>query len=627
MKKNLLYNKKIKGSTLFACFLLVVSFLPFQPLKNTTVGQAEENPTSDLVSELSDGNFSFSEGASFTVGEKEPYFNKLRFTLNLENPALENFFDNEKDEAVFSFTLYRKDLRDTDYFDTPLYKVAYMVDRKKAAVETLRMEYKLGYNEESFLQGKSPISVSYSPTASGVSLENEELYNAETYEETQESVSELFGENCKLTGISSRVLNTNKPIIFKEINSNMEFPHLEIEVMLNSPYTNYCVGFDYEYSNFLRTEKYWSWKEFKTLEKDVHEVTEGNIKSSARSIAQTLRNAQESEAFDYIFNDMPNERAEAETIISTSISKEVQIDYLTQIKGTPFAQRVSKTIKVPVYEGIGSTEVKTDDIKSVLGEIACMNSHVERFEHLGDYKFKAIYHKSIWLYAKTADGNRADYFLDINNSYHEQYQRLVDDGIVQEGLYSYVLNEIKKKYPEMVGIPAEDLYGFFGFVSVPDTYTFDSLWNELFDKPTEFKGIVYNFKYGGTLSHAAYTKLLQEYGYGWLETVWNNVWTTLDGKNANHFVFFADPNENEAGISDSGSLNPDDEDGAGKNELDDKNEELKDNLEKNKIIIGIVVFVLVAGSIAIGVSLIYPDLKSLSNKKRKPSKKKKGGKK
>lgn len=242
--------------------------------------------------------------------------------------------------------------------------------------------------------------------------------------------------------------------------------------------------------------------------------------------------------------------------------QQVTITYLENIPNTPFATAKSGTFKVrAVSEKIGIEDVFENSNFSEENRI-CGNSYISHFEKTDtDGSYVARYHNSIYLSGKTASGKNCDYFLSINNSYYDYFHGspekniylvdkeestdvhgLVTDGAMTEGLYSFLFNSMKQKYaPALDNFTEKTLYGYFGFVAIPQAYELDNLWKDMFNKQTTFSGSLEYFKKDENLTISQYTALMDKYNYGWLSIAWSGTAALITGEApANFYFFYAD---------------------------------------------------------------------------------------
>lgn len=294
----------------------------------------------------------------------------------------------------------------------------------------------------------------------------------------------------------------------------------------------------------------------------------------------------------------------------------ITVIYFERIEGTPFATRVQRQVRVPVKE---NHKIEIKDVANKLGNqvYGVLNSYCERFEYVpgGDY-YMAQYENSVYLNAKTTDGNFNHYFLNINNTFYDYYAQFVKtserielwrtyydyeinsirknassiirpidpgidpslrggsfgmdgyDGIWKNDnnsnikiltidLFSWYWNKIHLKYPQLNGIKSTELYGYWGFVPIPHSNSInDLLERNIFGFDTTFNGVLEDFKYEEVLSKEAYQSLLEDYGYVWIERAWAEVANAFGaGREADFYMFYASGETNIAFIAENGATN------------------------------------------------------------------------
>lgn len=273
-------------------------------------------------------------------------------------------------------------------------------------------------------------------------------------------------------------------------------------------------------------------------------------------------------------------------IVNDSSKRDVIVEYLVRIEDTPFAIKKQSKINVPVLDG----KVKSSDVAIALGlkNMGVMQSYCGDFIYNTEKGiYETTYQKSIWLSAKSVDGNSANYFLDCNLSYYDYYHQFVEDEIFSNDLYEYIFNKMQLDYPQISSYKPNEIYGYFGFVSIPNTYSINALWEEMFGSNKTFSGVLYKYCYTENLKLSSYNKLLEEYQYNWLEIAWNDCGGLFSGGSwsADNYLFYADVETNEAFIAENGADDIYDDDGLVKNDVEDFFESA--NFEKIILILGI----------------------------------------
>ena len=283
-----------------------------------------------------------------------------------------------------------------------------------------------------------------------------------------------------------------------------------------------------------------------------------NITTQAVSVYDILRtmyvrNAENRDTFPELNESI---KSQAKEIINAPNEQEITISYLEQIGETPFATRKTKTITAPIINNI----LTLDNVAKVINvaSIEFMQSYCDGFTY--DYvtdSYVAHYRESVCLRSKDADGHEVDYFLSPNRSYW---------------------NSMIREYPEIWNIPDTQLYGYFGYTVIPNKYTLNGLWDDLFDSRS-FSGSVSYFAYTDTLTQEQYDKLLgEQYNYSWLSRVWNgfmSLFDSYDGVPVSNYLFYVnDDGSDKLWIGENGADDFYDDNGAIVNDGEDLIEDL-----------------------------------------------------
>ena len=309
---------------------------------------------------------------------------------------------------------------------------------------------------------------------------------------------------------------------------------LDVVIKTSSPYTKY----------FLRSTSTLVMEGRNNVKSDI-------LDSNIVSVYDVLKNKYDFESLD----DLGDKKSEAEGILTNYAVKRVKISYLKRIGETPFATPVTAILDIPVIDN----EIRVADVKAELGvdTLAVMQSACDSFKYDEDEEiYKAYYYKSVWLSAKTADGETQDVYLDCNLSFRDFYYPFVRDGIFPPGIdgYEYFFNRLKQKCPEVMDYRDYELYGYFGYVVMPKTYSFSQFLFEICDaSQANYQGTVDSIRNTGTLSKDSYKKLLEDYHYGWLQTAWNSFVGAFDVYQAYHYSFYVDSGVLEAFIAHNGA--------------------------------------------------------------------------
>lgn len=295
----------------------------------------------------------------------------------------------------------------------------------------------------------------------------------------------------------------------------------------------------------------------------------------------------------------------------------IKFEYLQRIDGTPFAHKVQTMIKVPVY---ANNTIKLADVKKTLQceRFGVMQSYCRTFEYDRQRNvYKAVYYKSVYLNAKTVDGNSFNYYLDCNLSYDDYFGCFVDDGIVDSGLYDFYLNRIYDTYPALDDYDADDIYGYWGMIVIPKGNDLNQAWADLFGTATTYSGVLEKFLYTRAISNEEYNKLLNDYQYGFLEILWKNLVGWVGSYEADYYMIYCDSQTFEAYIAENGADDINDNRGAVGNGLKDMVERFKDFFSGNKtvpIILGVLGSVLLLSAVTF---LIYKLVVLIKKKNKK----------
>ena len=337
-------------------------------------------------------------------------------------------------------------------------------------------------------------------------------------------------------------------------------------IQTKSPYSSSYDGYDYI------NDKYSVVFDYVQYTKDYEVVDYGNLASSYVSVFDVLTSRKD---LDVLNKEINKNNIDEINGFYESISKEVIVEYLERVGETPFAVWKKKIIEVPIYDN----ELLSMDVAKALNvkSMGVMQSYASNFEYnqaTGTYRPK--YAKSIWLSAKSVDGNSCNYFLDCNNSFKDYYYQFVERRIFSIDLYEYMLNSIYMKYPELQQYSDNEIYGYFGLVSIPNTYSINELWTQMFGNETTFDGVLEKFVFTEQLSYESYNALLNDFNYNWLEIAWNTVSGFVSGMSysADTYIFYADCETNQAFIGENGASDIEDNDSAIKNDIDNVVNEL-----------------------------------------------------
>ena len=545
--------------------------------ENTKYEYDEGYSSSDVAKKLSDietsdGTFFFERGASIYLKDT----NILSFNVSTKNSdainyekGLANTTSDTWYEYEYVISLIRKNENNAYGSEATAYLVNFSTRTKKYTVSNL-------------IKAKSPYT-------SDLTINN--LFNTSDGQFEPLSFSEVYDSTGKFERYKSRIY-----------------------AKVGSVYDKYTAVFSYKKIRYKAEAKFklkWPWQSgianFWTYTTEITSTVEDKslIKSDERSYDFVLGKAIEAGEVKLEAEDGDTQK---ETEIKESLNnivngeeKTVNIEYLKNIGDTPFAEKVKAqiTLKIPA----NTTTLSPDAVASALNvaNVNCLLSQCKEFA-LNGSSYVATYSKSVWLSAKTVDGNSLNYFLDPNLSYEDYFGALARDGIISEDLYDYIFyTKIINEYTQLSGLSPADVYGYFGYIVIPETFTYNQAFAEMFGAQTKFDGIVRNFEYSHSLSLSAYNKLLKDYDYSRLERVWNGVWGALTQCNATHYIIFADATTTESFINENSGSTITDTDSLIGNKVekvieDIKNYEFELNAKTGSLIVIIVLIVVAVAS-------------------------------
>ena len=327
-------------------------------------------------------------------------------------------------------------------------------------------------------------------------------------------------------------------------NQNIEGLTTLFHLSVNSPFSYYYVKARYCFQT----------ADFVGVFGTSYEQTYGEIYSSSRSVAKILENMNNAGVdFEEEFGDRATY---ANAILNTDATERVRVKYLEEIPGTPYATHKFAYVDVPVL----SETIFITDVEEQLGKDLhkCLDANAYCFQKAtdkdGDF-YQLYYFPVAWLRSVTVDGNYYDYFLDLNKSYESFYMPFVNAEMLTSDVYEYVYSvKILNRFPALVDYRLSEVYGCFGLVIVPETYTFNSVLKTLFDIDTSKIGVISTFMFDLTLSGDAYQKLLTDYQYGWLNKTWATVSNSFSESTANARIYlvYSEPGTEDAIIGEGG---------------------------------------------------------------------------
>ena len=491
---------------------------------------------------LSDGPYYFLPGASVSKNNK----NLLAFTVFCQGDKMQELYADSA-RLKFEISLLRQGLTNDKYYEQVAYSIEFNPITKKITVVNA-------------LELKQYASSRFAPLL--------------TFQYADGTTKEFEWE--KVT-----------PELAQELGYIEGDYYLRLGFEVPSPYVEYKAIFRMQRNPLkFRVERenailgFIGGTEKTVLYYDDEKTHEYAISSDKRSYYNVLYNMNAANALETQFGEDSEMLEYAQNVLQGE-ETQVTVSYLENIgENIPFAKKVEKTATVRMWDG--AAELNSLDVAIGLGlpSVNALISPCEKFtlnETTGVYE--AYYYPGVYLESKTTDGNVMQYILNPNVSYADFYGQFVDDGIITQDLYEFLFaDRILNKYTKMQGLTPDKVYGYFGYVLIPDTFTFDQAFAELFDTQLKFKGVVKAFDYEHSISLASYNKLLEDYDYGWLARIWNDVWGALTQCNAKHLVIFADTTETDAFTNMNGSDGIGDTDGLINNTVGSATENVLENV-------------------------------------------------
>ena len=556
-------SKKLKLA--FISVLAAILSFCIVILANPSVFANAENIT---TTNISDDNFSFVAGAYIpgeilTEDPTSPDFDlatantRLRFDFKLENFDYENFADLinhpmtwwgnlSYNVFIYEFTLYRSN-NDGDGEGNlgtaePQYSVMVVIFSNK---------YKTfyGYVAEKNYYGTGSLSAQFG-FLSGTPISLSALgYDYYDYIATAGTV-EVEGETQKTYGKGYTV--TERRLLSKNNLNFIQSDGLRIPLVADviSPFQQYFIKARYHFTTVSGAGMF----------NTDYSHDYGEIYSSFRSVAQCLQNAYNAGVdFDEEFGDYAEY---ANLILAVENTTTVRVKYLTEIEGTPYATDNYAYVDVPVL----SNTIYISDVEQALGKdlSKCLDSNAYCFQKTtnndGDL-YQLYYLKNVWLRTATVDGNYFDYFLDINGSYKDVYYPYVAAGVLNDDIYEWVFStQMMNRFPALQDYTFNRIYGYFGLVVVPETYTLNSALKTLFDVNTSKIGVISNFVFERSLSYDGYQSLLTDYNYGFLSKAWSEVTGFVYGSEhlATYYLIYSEPGTENALIGEGGQTDAED---------------------------------------------------------------------
>ena len=618
-------------------FLLCLQALPIfsaapSPVEMVNVKAAE--PVEN-VTELprSDSLFEFQQGAFM---QRSSALNILGFAYRILNPDVFKFNVKEggDDWANFEFTVYRSVTEEggIDEKAYPVYRLRLLCYKGITIVGHKRMLIEGAVVEDAAIKDGQVVIGPDQKTNEADGQNITKTWSASDVKAMTASTA----EEVAVMGLAAEFEESGYVFDYASVHPNKDIPFftrekdgysvLGILIETNSPHSDYFVTACSMISRWEGKTKKDGWIFPKVVK--VYNSYVSLTRSDTRSVKTWVENCNAAGALETELGDDMLAIERANDILYNTETKLCDVTYLENIGNTPFARKVTKKILLPVTKGA----ICYDDVCNALGvnSLNALNASVDSFiqDDIGVYH--AQYLSSTHAIVRTEGGKGVDYYLDCNHSFADYYQQYVDLGAFKVEAFEYALNEIKTVYPVLEGYTADSLYGLWGYVISPQESTWTHLWSEIFDRPADYKGSFKSYQTRTFVNISEYYEKLKEYGYNWLERVWQvwgGIWTNAAQYEVVHYLFYADPKTPEIGIGENGDVENDE--GLIENDINKTAQAVVDLVEKqaenvkeqtNSLLRVVLAIVGIVGAVALVLGVIYIYYRYIAPEKKKARK-------
>lgn len=598
--------KRIFNLLLAVIFSVAFALTIFPSVQNivepiTVSAEDPKDSNADNIG-LSNESYYFEEGAALWKGGDSIRW--LSFQFRLKNVNYRHYIDGEKDSMVTTFILNRVN-SETEQEPVPIYEIGIASIGSSSGVLTFYMHKPLAYDSGVDIKDESCVKLLQKDLA--------ESSCDKIIDSTSTSVEEknLFLDYSRSFEASGGYI-LDYITMYKDVKKaeHIRFiddtvPYIRINVKTNSPGAEYFVDCKYKYDNYSHTvvtnlnifggRTPWS-------EDKIHYSHQAlaQIRTSTRSIYGVLNNMHKAGGDSLVQSELGKFYEEGNAILKNYSKEEVTVSYLQQIGDLPFCRKIVKTVKVPVLSVGDDKKVYHDDLCDALGlktltVLGSAWSGTVRESSEGKYVVDCKYFESVYLVARTVDGNTTNpgsavsetFYLDLNKSFEEYYGDLVNKGVLTSSAKEYFFNSLlcqdglRAENEKLVGgLQPEELYGYWGYVAIPQTYSFNTLWGEIFDNEASLVGLYGSFNSYLTLSKSAYDELMQSYTYTWYERTWANIANFIAGDpvDATAYFFCTTAEDRRVGIMGNGVTDLDDDRGLAEVQVTEAAEELLSGL-------------------------------------------------
>ena len=518
----------------------------------TTETQAE---TAIKDNEDTDEYFDFADGAKINILPT-----RLRFILQQPSAYFDNSFDAVGEESALKLTLYK--YGGTETANSAKCEILIYSKRELRNWKVRSHVYVCAREIEHDSEiDVSSVEITRQLVDEDITYSSDFLNAKEFKEESGYKNFKVLYEGFRLTPSEGMEEPHTHPF---EFDRSENIPVLNITFPVSGLLSSYFVRAEYEIeNNIIASEK------------------TGSLTSPRRSVFDVLSAIEEAGKMETTFATAER-LAEAQSLLAACKEpKKITVNYLEDIDGTYFSEKKTAEISVAVKDGT----IFVDDVKDALGKqtLKVQNTYVKGFT-ANDEKteFTAQYLSSVWLRTRTVDGggHYVDMFLDLNKSYGDYFATLANTIANGKGLYEWMWAGFIDLCPVLEGKDPNNVHGFFGMVWLPKRSalsSFDAAMASLFSVKNEEFGFIKHFKGELEITNDEHTALMKTYKYNWMSKAWDGVLNFVGGKPATaEFYFFAAKPMTYTGISQTGNTDPDDDDGAGKEVIDDAVDDIGD---------------------------------------------------
>lgn len=184
----------------------------------------------------------------------------------------------------------------------------------------------------------------------------------------------------------------------------------------------------------------------------------------------------------------------------------------------------------------------------------------------GKKVFKAVYYDTIYLNAKSADGNYCNFYLNCNDSLDDYYHCYVDAGLIsQRDLDCFVNSIYCDNAPYLDDYSTDEIYGYWGCVPIPEMRTISNFIASLCSTTSFTFDAINLWTFQHAVSDDCFDKLINEYNYSFFAKYFHFISGFFDTSDANTvycYMFACDGGEKELLVARNGATSIENSQGA-----------------------------------------------------------------